>query len=161
MAYYFNFQCKTCGSKISTSGPHEFNFSDGQVVILPHPGIHMCDGLVFNAFCLECKTNKKIIIVAFKNPGDPWQQNRENIQEEYLINYPEGIDTEPKEYYASLPFTLTNMSGDDIIFTEQYRRDLTCPCCKGQNIVLFTDENKKCPFCQNGLLVASDTFMIS
>ncbi|PIS30004.1 MAG: hypothetical protein COT43_02685 [Candidatus Marinimicrobia bacterium CG08_land_8_20_14_0_20_45_22] len=161
MAYYFYFHCTVCDAEVSTSGPHEFNYFEGEIVKLPHPGIHMCDGLLFNAFCLECKINREIIIVAFKNRSDPWQQKRENIHEEYLINYPEGINTETNEYYASLPFALTDMSGDDIIYTEQYRRDLTCPFCKGQNIILFPDENRKCPFCQNGILTASKYFQIT
>jgi len=72
MASYFTFRCNKCGSEFETSGPHEFKYSANEIIALRHPTL-FCDGLFFNVYCLTCKKNQNIVIVAFKTPGYPWE----------------------------------------------------------------------------------------
>ncbi|MBN1997611.1 hypothetical protein JW935_08675 [candidate division KSB1 bacterium] len=161
MAYFFHFKCTKCGIKVDTSGPHEINFSNGKIELLGHPGTNECDGLLIDVFCIDCKANKGIIVVAFKTRSDPWRQKKENIREEYLINYPKKMKIGDREHSDGL-FDFDFISPtDDIFFTENYKKDLPCPTCMGKNVILFPVKNKKCPFCKTGILKPCDYYEIS
>lgn len=161
MAAFYKYSCSDCSFNIETSGLHEFKFKNDLLETLPHPVRNEpCDGIYLNLFCLKCIQNAKLIIVKFKRSvNNPWNANKDDIDEQYLSNYSGYINHNPNKQN---------------ILTECYNFNIIiCPICKigevitdendvNRGYVLFksySDVKYSCPSCQEGILKLINLFI--